>query len=72
MGPLRLPFNGGASGFKHPAPNPFPDPATLPATAEGLRVQVSEKYSFLRQGACRPIRFFMSAWSSVFPSGEAP
>jgi hypothetical protein len=37
VGPLRLPFNGGQAGFKHPAPNPFPDSTNLPATAEALR-----------------------------------
>jgi hypothetical protein len=37
LGPLRLPFNGGDTGFKHPPPSSFPDPSTLPATSDLLR-----------------------------------
>ena len=37
MGPIRLPFNGTESGFRHPLQNPLPDPSTLPATTAAMR-----------------------------------
>lgn len=37
MGPIRLPFNGTDTGFRHPVPNPLPDASTLPANAALLR-----------------------------------
>lgn len=37
MGPIKLPFNGTAAGFKYPPPNPLPNPNQLPADTTALR-----------------------------------